>query len=530
MIRQAAGLRPGRALQEGLAELCRDPCNIVFVISGRGKDELQAAFGHIKGLGLAAEHGSFYRWPSNDRESGGVGVGGDGWEALHPGLMDTAWKSVARRFMQNFQAKQLQDELTDVLRFSGATSTPVEGVLFAGTTPAGTTTGVTGGGGGGGGGIDNMNICKNSGSSKTSNMSKMMTGLNVNVSTTAVTGSTRSNSLASVASEGFGAIEITHEEGLNSDTGSGGAYLEVRARGANKGNFVHMVLDRLGWPSEVSSFPAPADATDTDAPATTASSAGGRFCLCVGDDVSDEEMFVAVKSYEGVATSKGQRSVGTSASPASALLHTDGSGAEAAPASIPPVLPTGKENMTPAAEPGHHQAMQPQTHLFTVTVGSKPSDADAWLPGVSAVVSLLRILGRVTSRHGTAQRSMLAPRAAAVGISNSPMLEPHRGMTQPVSPTRSVRSASASNADDADATASGTAAKNHSFMASFADGGKAFDPIPEVSMAVRAMNVGQGMPVVRRHSYTIGGKPRISLSLAEFLQSVAQPEAEPPSF
>ncbi|CAB1114514.1 GT20 [Ectocarpus sp. CCAP 1310/34] len=101
---KAAGLRPGRALQEGLAELCRDPCNIVFVISGRGKDELQAAFGHIKGLGLAAEHGSFYRWPSNDRESGGVGVGGDGWEALHPGLMDTAWKSVARRFMQNFQA------------------------------------------------------------------------------------------------------------------------------------------------------------------------------------------------------------------------------------------------------------------------------------------------------------------------------------------------------------------------------------------------------------------------------------------
>lgn len=48
MIRQAAGLRPGRAVQEGLAELCRDPCNIVFVVSGRGKDELQAAFGHIK--------------------------------------------------------------------------------------------------------------------------------------------------------------------------------------------------------------------------------------------------------------------------------------------------------------------------------------------------------------------------------------------------------------------------------------------------------------------------------------------------
>lgn len=28
---------------------------------------------------------------------------GDRWEALHPGLMDTAWKDVARRFMQDFQ-------------------------------------------------------------------------------------------------------------------------------------------------------------------------------------------------------------------------------------------------------------------------------------------------------------------------------------------------------------------------------------------------------------------------------------------
>ncbi|CAN0321735.1 unnamed protein product, partial [Hapterophycus canaliculatus] len=31
------------------------------------------------------------------------GTGDDGWEALHPGLMDTEWKAVARRFMQDFQ-------------------------------------------------------------------------------------------------------------------------------------------------------------------------------------------------------------------------------------------------------------------------------------------------------------------------------------------------------------------------------------------------------------------------------------------
>lgn len=46
--RQAFHLRPGRAVVEGLAELCRDPRNIVFVVSGRGKDELQDSFGHIQ--------------------------------------------------------------------------------------------------------------------------------------------------------------------------------------------------------------------------------------------------------------------------------------------------------------------------------------------------------------------------------------------------------------------------------------------------------------------------------------------------
>ena len=40
-----------------------------------------------------------------DKEGKGDGEGVDdgGWEALHPGVKDTAWKNVARRFMQDFQ-------------------------------------------------------------------------------------------------------------------------------------------------------------------------------------------------------------------------------------------------------------------------------------------------------------------------------------------------------------------------------------------------------------------------------------------
>lgn len=76
--------------------------------------------------------------------------------------------------------------------------------------------------------------------------------------------------------------------------------MQVRARGASKGNFVHMVLGRLSWPAG-GDVAANLDA-DTPAPlgddhgnhgATTAP--GGRFCLCVGDDVSDEDMFIAAK-------------------------------------------------------------------------------------------------------------------------------------------------------------------------------------------------------------------------------------------
>lgn len=65
--------------------------------------------------------------------------------------------------------------------------------------------------------------CTNSGVhvGKNVNMSTIATS----VSTTAITGSSRSSS--SVASESLGGIDITHEEGRNSDAGGGGAYLEV---------------------------------------------------------------------------------------------------------------------------------------------------------------------------------------------------------------------------------------------------------------------------------------------------------------
>ncbi|KVH96785.1 probable alpha,alpha-trehalose-phosphate synthase [UDP-forming] 7 [Cynara cardunculus var. scolymus] len=45
--------------------LCNDPKNMVFVISGRGKESLGKWFAPCEKLGLAAEHGYFMRWPAD---------------------------------------------------------------------------------------------------------------------------------------------------------------------------------------------------------------------------------------------------------------------------------------------------------------------------------------------------------------------------------------------------------------------------------------------------------------------------------
>lgn len=49
-----------------LNRLCGDPKNRVFIVSGRGRDNLSKWFSPCKKLGIAAEHGYFLRWPQNE--------------------------------------------------------------------------------------------------------------------------------------------------------------------------------------------------------------------------------------------------------------------------------------------------------------------------------------------------------------------------------------------------------------------------------------------------------------------------------
>jgi trehalose 6-phosphate synthase/phosphatase len=54
-----------RATSDGvlrlLDELCADPRNIVFLVSGRRKEQLAAWFAPCEKLGICAEHGYFTR-------------------------------------------------------------------------------------------------------------------------------------------------------------------------------------------------------------------------------------------------------------------------------------------------------------------------------------------------------------------------------------------------------------------------------------------------------------------------------------
>ncbi|KAJ7955728.1 Trehalose-6-phosphate synthase [Quillaja saponaria] len=67
--------------------LCSDPKNVVFIVSGRGKDCLSKWFSPCEKLGISAEHGYFTRWT---RESE--------WETCKL-TMDFGWKNIAEPVM-----------------------------------------------------------------------------------------------------------------------------------------------------------------------------------------------------------------------------------------------------------------------------------------------------------------------------------------------------------------------------------------------------------------------------------------------
>ncbi|KAG5189692.1 hypothetical protein JKP88DRAFT_347649 [Tribonema minus] len=72
-----------------LENLCRDPKNTLFIISGRERRFMDRWFGNLR-VGLAAEYGFYYRLPNQDQ-----------WQCAGQGL-DLTWKNVVHPIMQYF--------------------------------------------------------------------------------------------------------------------------------------------------------------------------------------------------------------------------------------------------------------------------------------------------------------------------------------------------------------------------------------------------------------------------------------------
>jgi len=130
---------PTKQLFDSLKQLCSNPRNVVFVVSGKERHSLTNVFNNIPNLGLAAEHGMFVTWPSSKSVSKRI------WETVVP-IKNTSWRSLAISIMEVYtsrthgsyieetemkvlwqyrdadpefgysQSKELEDHLSNVLR------------------------------------------------------------------------------------------------------------------------------------------------------------------------------------------------------------------------------------------------------------------------------------------------------------------------------------------------------------------------------------------------------------------------------
>ncbi|KAL7603990.1 hypothetical protein Lser_V15G16312 [Lactuca serriola] len=80
--------RPSHEVISIFKKLCNDPKNTVFVVSGRGREDLAKWFAPCEKLGIAAEHGYFIRWPGEKE-----------WETCAQG-MNFGWMQMAEPVMR----------------------------------------------------------------------------------------------------------------------------------------------------------------------------------------------------------------------------------------------------------------------------------------------------------------------------------------------------------------------------------------------------------------------------------------------
>jgi len=89
---KADGSRPpSEGMLQALAALAADPKNLVIVMSGRSREQLEGWFSSVPNLGLAAENGFYYKVPQQ----------GEDWFCMDP-TVDLTWTSVVEGVMLEY--------------------------------------------------------------------------------------------------------------------------------------------------------------------------------------------------------------------------------------------------------------------------------------------------------------------------------------------------------------------------------------------------------------------------------------------
>lgn len=107
----AAHEGPTQELREMVEKLCADTRNVVFVVSGKEVRAVTDFFGKFKGLGLAAEHGFYYKWPqhqfqatsaqSQEQDNSNTPNSKAKWQTIMD-IGDQTWKESAKVVMDIF--------------------------------------------------------------------------------------------------------------------------------------------------------------------------------------------------------------------------------------------------------------------------------------------------------------------------------------------------------------------------------------------------------------------------------------------
>eukprot|EP00928_Gymnodinium_smaydae_P033062 TRINITY_DN23790_c0_g3_i1.p1 TRINITY_DN23790_c0_g3~~TRINITY_DN23790_c0_g3_i1.p1 ORF type:complete len:1169 (-),score=227.03 TRINITY_DN23790_c0_g3_i1:57-3107(-) len=119
------GQPPDSKVLDCLLNLSEDQKNHVYVISGRDPATMEKWFGHVKNLGLCAEHGFYWRPPQKkdrefsgfERQSSGAGGLDPRWRNMDADIEGEhesgAWKSIAGEVMKLY-VKRVQGSLLEV--------------------------------------------------------------------------------------------------------------------------------------------------------------------------------------------------------------------------------------------------------------------------------------------------------------------------------------------------------------------------------------------------------------------------------